>query len=101
LTILRFLISASAILYGAVIVYSIYQNKTINDFKILFALIITFFGGIVVGFTPIEDIFNSYKKKYTGLAFIKQFIVGILWAWGVLMGVLFISALIYTIFKSI
>ncbi len=100
LNILRFLLSASAILFGVVIVYSIYQNMTIINIKTIIALIISFLGGIAVGFTSIEDTIIFNKKKYTGLASIKQFIVGLFWAWGLLIGVIFLGILIYTLSKS-
>lgn len=96
LNILRFLLSASAILFSSIyilyLLYSIYQNDYFyqNNVTDIITFITIFFGGITAGFISFEGMIDIFKKKYTGLAIIKQSVFVLLWIYGLIIGVIFL-----------
>jgi len=96
LNILRFLLSASAILFSSIyilyLLYYIYQDDYFyqNNVNDIITFITIFFGGITAGFISFEHMIDIFEKKYTGLAIIKQSVFVLLWVYGLFIGVIFL-----------
>ncbi len=97
LNIFRSLLSVSVILTSLYVItysYDFQHEIHLPGLNVIILIIISFFGGIALGFISFEDMDNILEKRYSVLVCIKQTVFVLLWAYGLFIGVIVVLWLI-------